>query len=63
MEKTQVSETIEVKVARVDERTQSIQKKVDRIEAKIDDLSEFKMKIIGACILLPFVFSLILKFF
>lgn len=56
-------ESIEVQVARIDERVLIIENTVEKIDKKIDDLSDFKMKIIGACIILPFVFSLVLKFF
>lgn len=58
-----MEESLEVKVARIDERVLHVEKVVEKIDIKIDDLSSFKMKIIGACIILPFVFSLILKFF
>lgn len=57
------NESIKVQVARIDERVLVIERTVEKIDHKIDDLSSFKMKIIGACIILPFVFSLILKFF
>ncbi len=58
-----MEESVEVKVARIEQRVLHVERVVEKIDVKIDDLSSFKMKIIGACILLPFVFSLILKFF
>ena len=58
-----MEESIEVKVSRIDQRVLHVERVVEKIDVKIDDLSSFKMKVIGACILLPFVFSLILTFF